>query len=103
MRNVLLFLLLSITLNNISLAANKWALLVGVSHYPKANGWNDLAADNDVDIVKEALNKQAILVQRLDDGCDFAELERLLDHVAQHVLGAGLDRELNSIHAGRFH
>ena len=65
MRNVLLFLLLSITLNNISLAANKWALLVGVSHYPKANGWNDLAADNDVDIVKEALNKQGFSNERI--------------------------------------
>ena len=57
-----LFTLLSFVHSGI--AANKWALLVGVSHYPKAYGWNDLAADNDLLIVNDVLKKQGFAEER---------------------------------------
>ncbi len=62
-KRTLLYLLFFFIIHD-STAANKWALLVGVSHYPKANGWNELAADNDVAIVRETLRQQGFVDER---------------------------------------
>ena len=36
-------------------AQNKRALLVGLSHYGKATGWNDIHGTNDIDLIKTKL------------------------------------------------
>ena len=36
-------------------AQNKRALLVGLSHYEKTTGWNDIHGTNDIDLIKSKL------------------------------------------------
>jgi len=35
--------------------ADKVALIVGISKYPKNSGWSEINGENDIDLIKEAL------------------------------------------------
>ncbi len=66
-----LFFLLSVSV--LSLAQNRYALLIGVGNYPKESGWNQIHGNNDVTIIREYITTQ---------GFSQDAIQELIDSVA---------------------